>query len=244
MSTTALVDRIVPWANNWDRTGTRSILNLIQQGQDELLDYDEWYMRFVGTNKGFPPYLTTTAGTYAYDVKTANLGETLEKTIGGTAYAVRCRQVLRVFVDTTTDYDYNRRWVGLPYIIGFDNPYRTSNDRVNVADIPVRTYPALENTDAQIIFIEDPGTTTEVYFVEMAWEAPRLDSESIPLVVPTIYENALEDYVIGTIEQFSNGKWNERLEGFYRGPNSWITRYQQEMGEGAQISSGDTPSFF
>lgn len=233
MATKTLLDRVQPYASGWARTGTRSLLRLAQEGQDELLDADVYYNRFISTdNKGFPPYLKTTAETYKYEITNANLSATLTKNIGGTAYVIRARQVLAVFLDVrASDYGYERRWIGLPYIYYFSNPYSSNVDRKEVSRIPVGSYPALESTAAYIEFKEDPGTSTDKYFIEFTWEAPRLVSENIPLVVPEMFESALEDYIIGKIQWFENGKYNERLERF---ENIWKPKMQKIGRVGAQ----------
>lgn len=242
MSTTSLIDRMFTYAGGFSRTGTRSILHLIQEGQDKLLIRNSEFQRFISTdNKGWPPYLYTTAGTYRYNIASPNLSCTLTKTIGGTAYAVRAKKVNKIFVDTSTDYDYNRTWLGKPYVVGFDNPYRTSNDRVEVANIPIRAEPALENTVAYVDFKEDPGTSTDVYFVDFSWEAPRLDSESIPLCVPEEYEEALEDYVLGRIEKMSNGNTGERLIRFEQ---FWIPKYASESEDGQFYDQWQVENYF
>lgn len=227
MSTTSLIDRIIPFAKGWNRTGNKSILQLIEEGQDEYFDYDADYMVYRGTdNEGWPPYLLTTLGTYRYEITSTNLSATLTKTIGGTAYPIRCRRVVEIFVDTSTDYDYNRTWLGRPYIAGYDNPYRVSNDRIEVAAIPCHNSSALENTAAYIDFIEDPGTSTEIYFCKFVWEPPRLASESVPLTVPKLYETGLRKYVMGTIQELSSGKSSAQLAEFY---NLWVPRFRKEM---------------
>ena len=246
MSVKALIDRIKPYAKGWSRTGTKGILPLIQEGQDELFNWDSEYMHFVPTtNEGFPPYLQTTDGTYRYSINATNIGTPLVQSIGGTNRTVRCRRVLKVFVDTSKDYDYQRRWLGDPYFISYRNPYRRTNERMLVADVPVRGSPSLENTEAYVEFPENPGTTTDIYFIDFIWEPPRLTAETIPLVVPLTYERALHDYALGMIEQESNGKEGERLKRFYegdlmRGRESWVDKFRNEVDIGATIDDWKT----
>ena len=246
MSTKALIDRVKPYAKGFSRTGTKGILNLVQRGQDLLFNEESDYMRFIPTdNQGFPAYLQTTDGEYNYNINSTTLASTLQKSIGGTNRTIRCKRVLKIFVDTSTNYDFNRRWIGDPYVIGYNNPYRTSNDRIRVADIPCRNEPALENTEALVRFPDNPGTTTDIYFCDFIWEPPRLTAETIPLVVPTLYEEAIEDYVLGTIEKYSNGKTGERLMRFFTGDPrtgepSWIEKFQTEMDMGASIGNWKT----
>lgn len=220
MSTKALIDRIAPYAKGWNRTGTKSILSLIEQAQDEMFDFDAPNMIYIDTdNEGFPPYLYTTSGTYKYEITAANLSvSALQKTIGGTARTVRCRRVIRIFEDAT-EFDYNNRWVGEPALYAYPNPYSTKTDRLTIAQTYVDSYPALENTAAYIQFKEDPGTHGSGdprYFCEFAWEPPRLVGENIPLIVPQRYEKALQRYVIGEIQMLENGKLNEFQSDFER----------------------------
>ena len=226
MSTKALIDRVQPFASGWSRTGVRSLLTLAKQGRDLLFDYDSPYMHFTSTdNKGFPPYLTTVAGTYRYDLMTANLSATLAKTIGGTAYSVKCRKVVRIFVDLSLDYDYNTSLLGNPYLHGFFNPYSTTDTRVAVANIPFTQSPGLEDTDAYIDFLEDPGTSTDRYFVDFLWEPPRLTAETIPLVVPEIFEQAIEKYMIGRIQEYASGQPSNQMREFIE---YWIPKFRHE----------------
>lgn len=225
MSTKSLIDRLAPYCNNWSRSGTSSILSLIEEGQDDFLNIDANFPVFIdNSNKGFPPYLKTTSGTYVYSISNANLSTTLVKNIAGTDYVVRARRGVRLFVDTTST-DYDRKYLGEPALSFLPNPYSVSSSRMFVSPVPADFYPALESTDATVTFKEDPGTTTTTYFIEFIWLPPRLTSESIPLIVPQQYEKALEYYVIGRIQELSNGKVNdfmvryEQMKSTYRAEN-------------------------
>jgi hypothetical protein len=243
MSVTSLIDRISPFCQGWDRSGTRSLLTLIQEGQDDLLDSDANYMLWVGTgNQGFPPYLKTSSGVYRYSINSTTLAETLTKTFNGTAYPVRIRRVKRIFVDVSTPgYNHTRSWIGEPYVYNFRNPYSLNDTRLYVADMPIRSYVALENTDAYIDFIEDPGETTERYFAECIWEAPRLTSEAIPLVVPKEFERALEDYVIGKIEELENGDISKRSQRFLQ---YWMPLWKERVTGGVQLTTDQVEPIF
>ena len=233
MSVTAIIDRIVPYADGWDRTGIRSLLKLIERGQDELLEFDGKFNRFIdySDNKGFPSYLQTTAGTYKYDITAANLSLTsLVKNIGGTDYAVRCKKILRVFRDVSDTGYGTTRWIGQPFVFYKQNPYTTQTTRLTMSELAVDSSPALEDTDAYVGFLEDPATTTETYFVEFTWEAPRLSSESIPLCVPLVYEAALEDYAMGRIKELGHGDIDNPYMQKFR--NFWIPRFRSEIATG------------
>ncbi len=243
MGLTSLIDRCSPFCQGWDRTGTRSLATLAQEGQDEMLDYDANYMIWVGTgNKGFPPYLQTTTPTQRYAINSTTLAETLTKTIAGTSYTVRCRRVLRVFVDISqAGYGHQRSWLSEPYVWNFRSPYSLTDTRLYVANVPIRPEPALENTEASIDFIEDPGTTTDRYFCEFLWEAPRLTAETIPLVIPQDFERALEDYIIGKVEDFENGQISVRTQRF---ESYWLPKWKDKVTGGVQLTNNEVEPIF
>jgi hypothetical protein len=237
VSVRALIDRIAPYAKGWSRTGTKSILDLIQQGQDELFDYDSPAMRFIPPdNQGFPPYLKTVDGTCKYDIVDANLSSPLLMNVGGADRPIRCRRVAKIFVDCTK-LEYNFQGLGEPYLYSFQNIYAQKSERVRVAAIPIHSFPALENTNASIIFLDNPGTSADKYFCEFVWEPPRLLSENIPLVVPQSYEKALMRYVIGEIQFLANGLRNQIQDEFEK---YWKPRFHSEMNYGIQQSSNET----
>lgn len=232
MSVKLLLDRVHPQCTGWDRTGTRGLIKFVEEGQDELWSSLHRTNIFIDpSNKGFPPYLLTTAGTYTYDVTGANLSSgTLTQTIGGTAYTVRCKRVVRVFRDTSTgvNYDYGRRYQGRDSLYIQVNPFTNATSRIRVADEPVDSQPALENTTATVTFKDDPGTQTQTYFIEFEWEPMRLVSESIPLCIPLMFERALEDYVVGRVQSILTGTDSERLKKF---DTYWKSEFSKEINQ-------------
>jgi len=241
MSTKTLLDDIVPQVREgYSRsTGGRSLLSLIQKGQDKLFRYDGPQFRYLGTdNNGWAPYLNTVAGTYEYEIVAANLVNvtSLVRVINGVSYPIRARTVLKVFVDST-NIDYGKRWIGEPYSFEWQNPYSTALTRLSVVDIPIDSWEATGLSSARVIFKEDPGTSTDKYFIQFTIEPPRLTSESVPLLVPEYYEEALEDYVIGTIQKRESGSVSDRWHLFHTnrpGITSWLTKFHQELSRGAQ----------
>jgi hypothetical protein len=238
MSLTTLLDRLEPRC-----TGvTRSLLRkLVQDGLDELLDCDSPKLHWLGTdNQGFPPYLITVAGTVRYSITGANLscGSTgLIISMGGTNHTVRARRILKVFVDVTSLTKFDQRWIGSPYVFSPMNPYSVATTRLEVADVPIDTYPATEDDPAYLMFKEDPGTSSTKYFCLFTWESPRLISDSIPLGVPSVFERALYDYVRGVISEDESGSPSDWTAKFL---TYWKPRFQQEaMVLGAHSSSDE-----
>lgn len=225
MSVKTLLDRIQPYAKGWSRsTGNKSLLALMQLGLDDMWDYDGRKQVWIGTgNQGFPPYLKTVAGTYKYAINSTNLAESITVTLGGSSRSVRCKRVLRVFVDLTQN-DYTGKWVGEPFLYHSVNPYGSATSRIMCGVVPVReSIDALENNEAYVVFPDDPGTHTDLYFCEFIWEPPRLTAETIPLPFPTIFEPALRDYMMGEVQFLENGTPNE-LQA--RWENYWKPKFQ------------------
>ena len=239
MSLNATIDRIMPYAPGWSRTGTRSVIKLVERAQDELFDFDAPYMHYRSTdNKGFPPYLTTVSGTYRYEMTDANLSCDMTINIGGVARTIRARRIVSVFVDVSLgNANCGRRWIGSPFVYSFENPNRSSNERTECALIPVNLVPALESTLASLTFLEDPGATTDRFFVDFLWEPPRLTAETIPLVIPELFEEALEDYCIGKVQYRASGTYPETLTRFYK---YWVPRFQETMGAGTETFNWET----
>ena len=238
MSVKSLIDELLPYCPGYNRTGTRGLLALIQKGQDELFDWDGPMMQWVGTdNQGWPTYLKTTAGVYKYDITAANLASGAITTVmNGATYNVRCRKVLKVFVDASQS-DYNKIWVGAPYWFSWQNPYSTLISRTMVADVYIDSREALENTPANVTFQEDPGTTSAHYFIKFLWEPPRLTSEQVPLVIPKLFEAAIEEYVMGKIQTRENGAMSARSQNFY---NYWVPKFRKDSTTGANLIIRET----
>lgn len=230
MSTKTLIDRILPYAQGWDREGTRSIIKLIEQGQDELFaEADQNATHFIPSdNKGFPSYLKTTALTYRYNMVQANLASTLSMTVGGSARTIRIKEIKKVFVDATI-VGYADKWIGEPFVWRFNNNYSSNDDRLMVAEIPCEKFPALESDTAYLTFFDDPATTEDKFFVDCLYEPARLVSESIPLFVPQRFEQALEEYAMGRVQFFANKSYNQIQERFEK---YWKPEFRKAMRQG------------
>ena len=242
MSTKALIDRIVPQlgAKYSRSTGTRSILNDIQEAMDELTSTVAPFRIYRGAdNLGLPPYLKTAASTFDYEIIPANLSTgTLTKKLNGSDYEIKARVVTRVLVDVSTANQYGIRWVGKPFIYSAENPYGGQRP-IRVAEITISAVPYQDGTPPRIHFFEQPVVSDTTYMVEFTYLSPRLGSESIPLDVPREFETALEDYVVGMNQMRENGKYGDRITRFFE---YWKPEFEIRMGIGASISDNQTPS--
>jgi len=240
MSLQSLLDRLeARGGTGWDRsTGSQSLAKIVEIGQDQLIDdvYDKRVWIDPGNN-GYPPYLKTVAGTNTYDIIAANLNgvTSITKNIGGSEVEVVPEIVTKVFTDVSSSYAYSRAPIDLQ---AYDvNPFSSDSSRQRILLIPVRVEGALENTPARVTFPFDPSTHDDYYYCEFLWQAPRLISEFIPLVVPLKFELALEEFVVGYCQEFEHGGLSDYIVTFFTrqmsNGQSWVDRYKTYMQRGA-----------
>ena len=243
MSTSGIIDRVLPWCPGWERSsGRKNLLKVLQQGVDMLFNFDDDAMIYRDTdNKGFPPYLTTVAGTYRYSITAANLScTTIARNIGGTDYTLTARKVKRIFIDTSIlTPAYFDSWTGQPFRINI-NPYNIgSESRLYIAMHDVSSQVGYENTPPYVDFQTDPGSHSDKYFCEFYVGAPRLLSESIRIPVPVEFEEDLEDYIIGYVQKRESGRTNDNLERFKL---ESVPKYQDTIRSAASTVEQYTPA--
>lgn len=239
MSTKTLLDRLVARApSGWIRsTGTRSILSIVQFGRDELIASLGSDRIFRGSdNQGFPPYLKTTAGLYDYDIVAANLScGPIQLTRNGAAYTFLADIIRRVFVDTTEGgYDDTITWMSQPALYADQNPYSLQSTRLVISEVAVASQPALGDLPPHVTFPFDPGDTTDKWFVEFLWKCPPLISENIPLMIPSDFEMAMENYVVGYMQAVANGAKSQMSAEFDAKTKS---RFRAHFGRSAQLQN-------
>lgn len=229
MSTESLLDLLeVDLPSGWSRsTGSRSLLSMIEKGQDKMFKALGWKRRYIGSdNKGFEPYLHTVAGTYEYEVYGTNLScGTPVQFINGSNREVLLDIVTEIFIDASSMIGYDKAHIGEARFYGEINPYYTGAERIFMRTVPVDCKPALQNTNPRVIFKDDPGTTTDRYFCGVLWLPPRLTSEQIPLAVPEDFEDAIEAYVKAKIQTSQSGSESEFMNSFLR---YWVPKFTKE----------------
>ena len=228
MSISGIIDRVYPKIKDLGysrRTGERSVLKLIEQAQDELCRDIQTRQIWLDPSTGWPPYLITQSGVVEYEIKGTNLNTgTITRVIGGVSRSVLPREVLRIFMDVTnTGIGSDRRFVGVSAINYPVNPYTNQNTLLTIALLPFVVSPKLEKDNPVVLFKEDPGATTNKYFVEFTWQAPRLTTEDVPLIVATDFEPAIEIHVLGVALGDAG-----RIMDFRE---HWIPEFQREMGK-------------
>jgi hypothetical protein len=239
MSTRTLLDKLVARASSgWNRsTGKRNLLAEVQNGRDALINSLGEDRLFRGTdNKGFPPYLKTVAGTYDYDITPENLSSgAIDITIGGTKYSFVADIVRRLFVDVTEGgYDSTITWMSKPFLYADFNPYSLNTERLVISEVAVSSRPSLGSAAPSVTFPVDPGTENTKYFCEFYYKAPPLISESIPLMIPEEFEKALEDYVIGYIQECENGSPSNL---FIRFEQYWKPEFKKKFHRTARLNN-------
>lgn len=218
MSTKGIIDRVLPWAQGWNRdSGGKNLLKVMEQCLDTLYDFDHENMIYRGTdNDGFPPYLITTASTFRYDISAANLscGE-ITRTIGGTTMTLVARKVKQVFIDVSNGSILTGlQWLGAPFLY---------QDRMYVQPVRGNSQPGGEGTAPYFEFKEDPESTTDRYFVEFFIGPPRMLSQSIKAPIPYGFEPAVECYMRGYVKRLESGQSNDDERKF---EEYWIPRWQ------------------
>jgi hypothetical protein len=244
MSTKGIIDRVLPWCPGWERqSGKKNLLKVLEQGLDDLFSWNHESMIYRGVdNQGFPPYLTTVSGTYDYSVVAANLScGAITRNIGGTEYTFVARLVDKISVDVTSESYDESPWITMPYLLE-SSPYAISNTRRWFVDYRVSTQPAYENTAPTVKFQDDPGSSTDKFFIRFFIGPPRLTSDSIQAPIPYGMERDMEEYIIGFTKWRETDKWNDRMQYF---EDVTKEKFHSIMGSCANASSTRiSPQYF
>ncbi len=244
MSTKGIIDRVIPWCPGWERhSGKKNLLKVLEQGLDRLFSWDHECMIYRGTdNQGFPPYLITTKNIYDYAITASNLScGPIVRNVGGTEYPLIAKKVNKVFIDVSKSSYESSHWLGHPYYSNL-SPYGSDVTRQYFVDIKIASQPAYEDTPPTIKFLNDPGDTTDTFFIEFFIGPPRLTSESIQTPVPAEFEQDLENYIIGFVQWRENGRINDYMQYF---ENVTIPKFQSMMSSCANpVSTKIVPNYF
>ena len=165
---------------NWTRPDLLFEVNEIQK---LILAQTTEQIRVVDSTTGLPPFLATTAGTYQYDAPAG------------------ARRILGLFV---------RDFLGAQ-----NNSYTKNSDGYVYAgrmflEQRAKFTDALEGgTLATITFPDDPGTTTETYYLDYEGVPPEVVSESISLGIPAKHHLKMVDGVLARIRSEKFGSKSE-----------------------------------
>jgi hypothetical protein len=243
---------MLPWCTGWEKqSGRKSLLTLAQQALDELFEFDDNSTIFrpgnSGGNEGFPPFLTTVAGTfkYAIDSTTLSCGSIIHSALSSTVDLIP-RKIKQVLVDITnvgyTEDQFYGDSIAIPYtdsVLAYGLP---SDRRVFVKVLGDAT-PAMTAANGDYIrptfsFLKDPGTTTDKYFVEFYFGAPRLTSANSEIPLPLRFESAIEDFIRGRVQEFESGATSPMSTKFYQ---FWIPEFHAFMMTQSRSRRTSTP---
>lgn len=236
LSTQELASEIkLYYAPEWDR---EVIVEFIRKAQLRLCLLDSRVMVFWNRSDPlFPiPFLETTAGQLSYEVGNNGSGATglldsdgnevlLELTREGTAYPVMARRIRNLFRERT-------RWAGPTAAIPvtdqwFYDARQMAPDRFTSMEFVPDD---MEGTDnAKVTFLEDPGTTTNVYFCSFYFTPIDLLSDAVPLTIDgDQWRQELIDGSVGYIEDIENGD-SKRLARFEKDGTKKFINHNAEL---------------
>lgn len=240
MGLNSILNRVRPWCPGWEKqSGNKSLLALAQQALDELFEFDDNSTIFrpgnSGGNEGFTPYLLTTAATfkYAIDLTTLSCGPIVHSALSNTVELIP-RKIKQVLVDITnvgyTEDQFYGDSIAIPYsdsVLSYGLP---SDRRVFVKVLgdatPAMTAESGDYIRPTFTFLKDPGTTTDKYFIEFYFGAPRLTTATTEIPLPLRFETALEDYIRGRVQELESGQPSPMLKKFY---DFWIPEFHTFM---------------
>lgn len=241
MNTQQLVSLIKEdFAPSYSRT---RILSYIERAQNELFNHDCAQTKFINKNDdSFPvPILSTTAGTLKYVLSESNLvdsdGNAIDLAVNG--YDITIRRIARVFVNVATlTTPYDNIFIGREFDwAGINSNWSRKLYDIRYQEVPVILYDYSPVEGAHLVFVEDPGTYDDKYYVEFYYFPVSLDSEQIPLTVdPNKWTEAIIKAVRGYIEESRNGR-SELLDasaayGSFR--NYWIPKFRNNSNFGTE----------
>lgn len=151
------------------------------------------------------PVMQTTAGVRDYKVIDANLSQAM--TING--YSTLARVVSLVFIRSTTQYGYglNEKYWQDEIDVLMPNPWSAYNaTRTRFRKWPAAYIPRREIEPPRVVFFDDPGTTTDKYYLTIHLRPVPMTSESIPMSLDSdTYYDIVCDGIVGMWEEINNG---------------------------------------
>lgn len=226
-----IIDEIVPFCPGWHRNaGGKNLLRLVERAVNELYSDVSWRFK-DNSNEGKVPYLLTTDNQFEYPIIAANLScGDLEKTIDGTAYLLVPKVVRRVYMDVSrrlNDYNLGFRKYGEEFEEG-GRWYIKINVDSEVGSA---------GTPPIVRFLDNPGTTTDKYLIDLIVGCPDLTAETIPIPIPKEFAEGVVDFCIGTCQKRENGRGSELLLGF---EENWKPRFRRHLAGAASARSNKT----
>lgn len=220
------------------------LLSYIERAQNEMFNEDCAQMLFLNkSDDSFPiPILSTTAGTLKYTPSASNLvdsdGNAISLTVGG--YSVSIRRIVRIFIQVSSlSTSYNNTFIGRTFDwAGINDNWSRKIYNIRYREVPMQPFDKTNAEDAHLVFVEDPETHTDKYYIEFYYGPISLDSEQIDLSVDgSKWAEAFIKAVRGYIEESRNGR-SELLDGPSKTGSFrryWIPKFRNSANSGVQM---------
>lgn len=163
----------------------------------------------IDPSTGMPPYLATTGGVYKYTTPSD------------------CLRVVRVFREDLTGYrsqNYNSKIS--EYVFEGKVYY----------EIPLsKNVEATEGSLGYIIFRDNPGTTTNKYFLEYIEKSPSIESQNIDTLIPAKHHFGLVD---GVLARMRDEEYGDKSAWAY-----WMERTLPKISSAMNVGAGYTVGY-
>jgi len=195
-STSQIIDWVKQDAPGWNRTGVHGILPILNEAHNILAQNETEQMVAYDASTGRFPLLTTTAGTYQYDMP-SDIWRVNEVLVEASSYnEYDLNYSLNVISGTNSKKFYQRKW------------YR-GKEYIRITGI--KTIDARRGQNCKVIFDFDPGTGSLFYYRGYL-KPTQITSERIELIIPEKFHlSHVVPAVIKLIEGFQNHTWDKSL---------------------------------
>lgn len=217
------------------------ILKYLDWAQNEIFGECAQTIFLNKSDDTFPlPILSTTDGTLNYVPSASNLvdsdGNAVSLTWNG--YTVEITRIRRVFHQVTSKmvaYDKNKVFTGKDFIWSMVNPYYSYYTKTYQEE-PGIPEGRSEAGGANFTFLQNPGTHTDKFYIEMYFAPPELTAESINMSIDTDkFAQAFFTACQGYAERSRNGR-SDLLDGPARVGSFrkyWIPRMRGWLNKGS-----------
>jgi len=194
-TTSQIAELVAMQASEWSKVGPRGTVTIINAVNREMKSGNVQANEVVDSTTGLPPLLTTTGGTFQYDLPD------------------NCRQLKTVFFDGNNGSGYDE------YGVYRSHPYAGKS----YLEVPVTARRKTNTVNANLTFRTDPGTTTDKFYTQYWMEPTNIVSLSIQHDIEPNYELLLIDGCISRVQYIQYGdaspwlQWVERMRLEYWG---------------------------
>jgi hypothetical protein len=217
-TTSELLTVLLEQFKGWNVEGPRGLRHYLNTAHRMLRQCEAEQMVYIDETTGKLPYLTTTAGVFAYTLPD------------------NCWKLSAVFVEQgvssqlldpygSTDYGFRVSTAGKV-------EWHTFSDIIYRRVLLVRSWPCTELANARLVFMGDPGDSTAVYNLRYFKRATDIVSDSIQIdIEPPHDEMILLPATCKLIEGIQHGNYLEARKEIL---TVWKPLYWKEMNSSEQ----------